>query len=83
MNQRSQREEELFTAALELGSDAERNLFLDKACGGDAELRASVESLLEAHRHAQGFLDWPAESETDPHLNSIVWINPALPPTTE
>lgn len=80
MNQRRQREEELFTAALESGSDAKRKLFVHKACRADAEFRACLESLLGAHRHARGFLDSPAETETDPPPNSIVRTNPALPP---
>jgi len=38
----------------------ERAAFLDAACGGDAELRAEVESLLAAHDQSGGFLDVPA-----------------------
>ena len=44
-----QRVKELFLAACEL-SDGEVAAFLDAACGGDAELRQEVESLLAHHR---------------------------------
>jgi serine/threonine-protein kinase len=33
---------------------------LDDACAGDAELRAAVESLVEAGQRAGGFLEFPA-----------------------
>src|SRR5207248_2731885 len=39
----------------------ERQKFLDEACGGDAALRADVESLLEASHRAGGFLEQPAD----------------------
>jgi tetratricopeptide (TPR) repeat protein/serine/threonine protein kinase len=44
--------------ALELPS-AERQAFLDCACGGDAALRAEVESLLQANTCAGSFLESP------------------------
>jgi serine/threonine protein kinase/tetratricopeptide (TPR) repeat protein len=37
-----------------------RAAFLEEACGGDASLRAEVESLLASHDSAAGFLDVPA-----------------------
>jgi serine/threonine protein kinase/tetratricopeptide (TPR) repeat protein len=55
----SPRANELFLKALELPS-AERHAFLDDACAGDAELRAEVESLLEANTCAGSFLESPA-----------------------
>jgi WD40 repeat protein/serine/threonine protein kinase len=54
------RANELFVKALELRSDEERRQFLDGVCGGDAALRAEVESLLEASARAGGFLEFPA-----------------------
>jgi eukaryotic-like serine/threonine-protein kinase len=57
--ERWQQIEELFYAALELPT-AERGTFLDRVCGGDAELRAEVEKLLAGHSQAAGFLDTPA-----------------------
>ena len=37
--------------------------YLDQACGGDAELRARVEALLDAHQKADSFLE-PARPPT-------------------
>src|SRR5439155_21695627 len=42
----------IFGRAVELGSAAERAAYLEEACGGDAPLRAEVESLLRAHPDA-------------------------------
>jgi WD40 repeat protein len=50
---------DLFLAAIEIRSDEERARYLDGACGADADLRASVETLLKAHRSDAGFLDAP------------------------
>jgi eukaryotic-like serine/threonine-protein kinase len=51
--------EEILLAAVEKKTEAERAAFLEGACGPDAELRAQVESLLEAHREAGSFLEQP------------------------
>ena len=40
--------------------EAERDVFLGRACGGDAQLEHEVRSLLDAHDHADGFLAAPA-----------------------
>jgi serine/threonine protein kinase/tetratricopeptide (TPR) repeat protein len=48
----------ILNAALEL-RPAERTAYLDQACAGDAALRRQVEALLQAHAHAEGFLDAP------------------------
>ncbi len=53
-------EESLFLAALEKPTPAERQAFLDDACGGDAALRARVQMLLEADARVRGILDQPA-----------------------
>jgi serine/threonine protein kinase/Flp pilus assembly protein TadD len=50
---------EIFLAALERASPAERATFLDGACGGDMALRAEVEALLRSHDEAGGFLEPP------------------------
>jgi WD40 repeat protein len=47
--------EEIFSAARELPA-LERTTFLDRACGGDAELRRQADSLLAAHEQAGPFL---------------------------
>ena len=48
-------EEELFSHAAELPA-AERAAYLEKACAGDAALRARVEALLQAHEAARSFM---------------------------
>jgi serine/threonine-protein kinase len=55
---------EIFRGALERQAEA-RPRYLDGACDGDGELRAEVESLLDAHRDAGGFLD-PGAGGPDP-----------------
>jgi WD40 repeat protein/tRNA A-37 threonylcarbamoyl transferase component Bud32 len=62
---------DLFKAALDR-EPAERAAFLERACRGNAELRAEVESLLAAAAKANGFLEPPlraaAMSDTSTHL---------------
>jgi tetratricopeptide (TPR) repeat protein len=53
------KEEALFAAALEIPDPLQRAAFLDRACGGDPDLRRSVESLLSAYA-AGSFLESPA-----------------------
>ena len=55
----SQREEELFAAALALPV-AERRHYLEQACGGDAELLRRVEALLRVNEEVGDFLEAPA-----------------------
>jgi serine/threonine protein kinase/Flp pilus assembly protein TadD len=50
----------IFLDALDTASAEEREAFLDRACGGNSELRARVESLLAASEQAGSFLDEPA-----------------------
>src|SRR5262245_29181847 len=55
-------EASIFLEALNKRSPGERAAFLDRACGGNAELRRGVELLLRAHANAGGFLaDSPAQ----------------------
>jgi len=56
MPQQSEREIEVFNAVLELPS-AERVVYLDQVCAGDAGLRQHVEELLQASEKASGFLE--------------------------
>ncbi|HZN33716.1 MAG TPA: serine/threonine-protein kinase, partial [Pirellulaceae bacterium] len=51
--------EDIFLAALERKSPAERLAFLDGACGDDPFLRAQVVGLLHSHEEAGSFLDAP------------------------
>ncbi len=55
-----QRAQTLFKAAFELDPSA-RCEYLDRACTGDAAMRAEVESLLAAHDRAGSFLEAPLE----------------------
>src|SRR5262249_14169151 len=49
----------VFWSALQLPSDEERQAYLDRACGGDHELRRLVEKLLRAQPKAADFLEQP------------------------
>ncbi|HTU88466.1 MAG TPA: hypothetical protein VMF69_00060, partial [Gemmataceae bacterium] len=55
MNERS-----LFLAALDIADPSERSAYLDRACAGDAALRAQVEQLLKAHQASGSFMQHPA-----------------------
>jgi serine/threonine protein kinase/tetratricopeptide (TPR) repeat protein len=50
-------EEEIFHQALTRRDPEERAAYLDRACGGDAALRASVEALLRANVGATDFME--------------------------
>jgi serine/threonine protein kinase len=52
-------ERDLFIAALQIDSRAQRQDYLDEACGRDETLRQQVETLLAAHDRADGFLQTP------------------------
>jgi len=56
---RWQQIEALYHAALKL-EPSQRAAFLEEGCGGDAELRGEVESLLAADAQAQDFIESPA-----------------------
>ena len=58
--ERWDRVREVFGEALER-DPAQWQRFLQRTCAGDPELRAEVESLLEAHRAGRGFLEPRAE----------------------
>jgi eukaryotic-like serine/threonine-protein kinase len=50
-------EESIFLEALECPSDSVRSAYLDRACGGDRQLRDAVETLLHAHFQSGDMLD--------------------------
>jgi hypothetical protein len=50
----------IFVTALGKETPDERAAYLDEVCGSDAESRARVEALLEAHHDAGSFLEAPA-----------------------
>jgi serine/threonine protein kinase/WD40 repeat protein len=53
-------ERELFIAALRITDPAERTLWLDRECGGDAALRQRIDVLLRAFDKAGSLLENPA-----------------------
>ncbi len=61
------REQEIFSAALERTTESERSTYLEQACAGQPEMRARVEALLQAAAAAGGFLD---ESQAAVHETS-------------
>jgi serine/threonine protein kinase len=76
------RANDLFLEAVALDSPAARQEFLDRACGGDASLRAQVESLLEASARAGSFLEQPAAAPalTGAYLPAGEPVSAATPP---
>jgi TolB-like protein len=50
---------EIFHAALELNA-REREVFMERECAGDADLRREVESLIRSHEEGGGVIDEPA-----------------------
>src|ERR1043166_8824246 len=64
MSDSPNRDVEIFTEALQLERD-QRAAYLERACGGDGELRRKVEALLEGHDRVGDFL------EDSPQTNSL------------
>ena len=58
MSDRWQKIEEIFEVAVELPPD-ERDVYLEKECGGDAGLRLEVEQLIFADGEAEEFIEEP------------------------
>lgn len=58
MNDDAGRELTVFTEAIKVRPE-DRDAFLQKACGGDENLRRKVEALLKAHDHIGNFLEDP------------------------
>src|ERR1700691_5454047 len=56
----SNRQKELFLAALDFPSANERAAFLAEACGPDDALRRQLEAMLKAHAAPDSFLEKPA-----------------------
>jgi serine/threonine protein kinase len=59
MVERPSSEESIFRQALEIPSVAQRAAYLDAACKGNRQLRAGVDSLLQAHEKSQDLVDAP------------------------
>ena len=63
------RVKELFVAALEVPDLQDRQAFLDRECGDDAELRQRLEALLQAHENPASALERP-----------LAAVEPPIPP---
>jgi serine/threonine protein kinase len=59
-------EREIFEKAIEIQNPAQRQAFLDQACGGDATLRAQLDQLLASHQQASQFLNVPLVDQLSP-----------------
>src|SRR5437667_6170800 len=55
---------ECFSKALQCQTAEEQAAYLEQVCQGDAELRARLEELLQAHREAGSFLQEPSAVPT-------------------
>ncbi len=75
----------LFGEALACASAEERAAYLDRAGGGDAELRVRLEALLQAHQQAGNFLAGnsapagavpPAYRFVSPRVSTIATASP-------
>ena len=53
-------ERDIFLAAIEIANAAERLAYLDRACHGNAALRAEIDELLKNYAQASQFLESPA-----------------------
>ncbi len=62
MNESSAQIVSIFGEALDCQSPEERAAYLDRVCGNNADLRAKIEALLQAHHEAGDFLRGPAAS---------------------
>jgi serine/threonine protein kinase/tetratricopeptide (TPR) repeat protein len=54
---------DLFSRALQCQTPEEQAAYLEQACQGDAELRARLDELLQAHREIGSFLQEPSASQ--------------------
>src|SRR5438045_9532202 len=67
---------DIFSKAVECQSAEQQAKYLEQACQGDAELRARLEELLQAHREAGSFLQEPSaivnESSISERLGTLI-----------
>jgi len=63
MNDDADHELAVFTEAIKIPLQ-DRAAFLDKACGGDENLRRKVEALLRAHDRIGNFLEEPPTGDS-------------------
>lgn len=58
-------EDEIFARAIEIDSIADRNQYLDEACGEDSELRAHLNGLLREYEQPDSFFTDPDQQSND------------------
>jgi serine/threonine protein kinase len=58
-------EKTIFLEAAEIASPSDRVAFLDRACAGEAQLRAAVEALLLSHQRSHDVLDATAATRAE------------------
>jgi len=76
MSSQDKKIEEIYYTALDKKSTAERSAYLDKVCGNNKTLRSRVNSLLEAHYKAVGFLEVPILDEQTTLSDSVLTEGP-------
>ena len=69
-------EKSIFMAAIEINCPAERDAYLEHVCGGNEELRAAVDDLLESHQRCGSMLDEPVFVGTLANLDGQVSEGP-------
>jgi serine/threonine-protein kinase len=77
-NERFLRVDAIFDAVLDLPA-AEQELFIDRECRDDAELRAEVLQLLRAFHRSGGFLESPAVQLAEPLLDGTDVLDESVP----
>jgi serine/threonine protein kinase/WD40 repeat protein len=83
MERPTDREREIFSAAVERATPAERAAYVDGACGEDLELRSQINALLRAHDSAGGFLPMKGPSEQPVELSQEFNHNAGTFPVAE
>jgi eukaryotic-like serine/threonine-protein kinase len=71
-------EETIFAAVLDLATAAEQAAYLDRACAGDAALRARVDQLLLLHQQAASFMQRPAAEQLSGAAAALETQSPPL-----
>jgi len=71
-------EQSIFLAALDIADSGEREVYVNRTCGGDATLSQQVQSLLAAHLRSGDFLNVPALEQ----LSSDSSVNKSSPAET-
>ena len=78
LTDRVRRVDAIFDAAIDLSAE-ERAQYLDRACGGDAALRAEIVGLLREYDSSDSFLDAPAAQIAAPLLDAAAALAGPVP----